>query len=59
LIESINKIIGRDVKPMYAEPRLGEVKHSLANISKAQQMLGYSVKVAFEDGLNKIISDSE
>lgn len=32
----------RDVKPVYRDFRLGDVRHSLADISKAQRLLGYT-----------------
>ena len=34
----------------------GDVRHSLADISQAQAMLGYEVKVDFEQGLRRIIA---
>jgi UDP-glucose 4-epimerase len=37
--------------PIYAAERDGDIKHSLADISAAQQHLGYEPKVKFEDGL--------
>jgi nucleoside-diphosphate-sugar epimerase len=43
------------VQPEYADPRPGDVKHSLANIGKARQFLGYEPKVSFEAGLRLTI----
>ncbi|MGZ4890791.1 MAG: SDR family oxidoreductase [Halobacteriota archaeon] len=40
LIASINDIVGKDVEPRYVAPRPGDVKHSLADISRARE-LGY------------------
>ncbi|MBW2005586.1 MAG: SDR family oxidoreductase [Deltaproteobacteria bacterium] len=57
LVNSINEILGTDVKPVYADARPGDVKHSLANIGKAQQFLGYKVKVDFYEGLEKVIGN--
>ncbi len=37
--------------PIYAAERDGDIKHSLADISAAEQYLGYKSKVNFEDGL--------
>ena len=42
-----------DVK--YADERAGDVKHSLADISRAEQHLGYKPKVDFEEGLRRTI----
>jgi dTDP-D-glucose 4,6-dehydratase len=36
--------------------RAGDVKHSLADISKAQQYLGYKPLVGFEEGLRRTVA---
>jgi nucleoside-diphosphate-sugar epimerase len=56
LVELINEALGMDVKPKYLESRAGDVKHSLANIEKAQQTFGYKSKVDFESGLKSLIN---
>uniref|UniRef100_A0A7C5YRE0 SDR family oxidoreductase n=1 Tax=candidate division CPR3 bacterium TaxID=2268181 RepID=A0A7C5YRE0_UNCC3 len=56
LVVKINEIIGTDIKPKYTTPRTGDVKHSLADINKAKEMLGYSVEVPFIEGLKATIS---
>jgi UDP-glucose 4-epimerase len=43
-----------DVK--YAPERSGDVKHSLADISRAEKHLGYKPKVNFEEGLARTIA---
>src|SRR4051812_28756731 len=48
-------IIGYDRKPEYAEARVGDVKHSLADISKAHNALAYEPTVNFEDGLRRTV----
>jgi nucleoside-diphosphate-sugar epimerase len=55
LVEGINKILGKNIEPKYIETRAGDVKHSLADISKAQKILGYEVKTDFYQGLEKTI----
>jgi nucleoside-diphosphate-sugar epimerase len=57
MIDFINRGLGKSVKPSFSPPRAGDVKHSLANIGKARQLLGYAVKVEFEEGLKQIISE--
>jgi nucleoside-diphosphate-sugar epimerase len=42
-----------DVK--YGPERAGDVKHSLADLSRTEAALGYRVKVSFEEGLQKTI----
>lgn len=56
LIEKLNKILGKNIKPAYTQPRKGDVKHSLADIRLARELLGFEVKVNFEDGLKKLLA---
>jgi nucleoside-diphosphate-sugar epimerase len=41
--------------PAYAAERGGDIKHSLADISLAEQHLGYTPKVNFEEGLRRTV----
>ena len=51
----LKKITGYSGDMKYAQERAGDVKHSLADISKAQQYLGYKPLVYFEEGLKKTV----
>jgi nucleoside-diphosphate-sugar epimerase len=42
-------------QPKYETERGGDIKHSLADISRAQSALGYSPKVNFEEGLQRTV----
>lgn len=55
LIEALNRILDTSLTPIHAPPRPGDVRHSQADISKARSMLGYSVEVAFEEGLKRAV----
>lgn len=55
LARIIGKLMDQNVKPIYADPRPGDVKHSLADITKAQRLLNYRPKVDIEEGLKRII----
>jgi len=55
LVNKINEIIGTNIKPEYTAPRLGDVKHSLADISRAKKLLDYTVEVPFIEGLKATI----
>ena len=58
LAELIIKLLQKDIRPVYDKPRLGDVKHTLADISKAK-LFGYEPEWSLEDGLKKIIADSD
>ncbi|HRW08679.1 MAG TPA: SDR family oxidoreductase [Caldilineaceae bacterium] len=55
LVTALNDILGTEITPHFAEGRKGDVKHSLADIRKAQEQLGYTVQVDFVDGLHKTV----
>lgn len=40
LVSMINEFLGKDIKPFYAAPRPGDIRHSIADISKARS-IGY------------------
>jgi len=50
-IDAINGIVGKNIKPVYTDPRPGDVKHSLADISAAENLIGFKPKVPFKQGL--------
>ena len=52
---ALASIIGYKSEPQYAEPRAGDVKHSLAEISRAREAMGYQPTVNFEDGLRRTV----
>jgi nucleoside-diphosphate-sugar epimerase len=56
LIRSINEISGRDIKPIFCPRQPGDVMHSLADIRKAKELLGYAPVVCFRDGLERTIN---
>ncbi len=55
IIGMINKSVGKQVKPIYVDERAGDVKHSLADIGKAQSVIGFEPVISFEEGLQKAI----
>jgi nucleoside-diphosphate-sugar epimerase len=55
LIREINSLLGKNLKPIYREPRTGDIKHSFASIEKARTMIGYSPTVDFRRGLEMTV----
>jgi len=51
LVSIITQISNKENPVIYADPRAGEVRHSRANIEKAQRMLGYNPETNLEEGL--------
>lgn len=55
LVAQINSILGYEIKPIFDSPKIGEVRHSLADITKAKEVFSYSPEINFEDGLKRMI----
>jgi len=55
IIDMINNLLGKNVKPKYTAPRPGDVKHSLADITAAKNLIDFKPKVSFNDGLRLAI----
>jgi UDP-glucose 4-epimerase len=54
LVDMINEILGKDIEPVYEKSRPGDIKHSLADISRAS-MFGYEPDSDFKEELRETI----
>ena len=43
------------LKPIFTEPRAGDVRHCSGDIRKAEELLGFHSKIMLEDGLSKLV----
>ncbi len=55
LASLIGELMEVDAKPVYTSPRPGDVRHSRADIRKAQRLLGYQPQVDLKTGLRQTI----
>ncbi len=55
LLDEIRGIVGSELEASYLEPRQGDVKHSLADITRAREQIGYEPMVDFNEGLLRTI----
>lgn len=56
LLRELEAILGQPIVAEYTTPRTGDVKHSLADISRAKRLLGYQPLVHFTEGLKRTVS---
>ncbi|HWW77691.1 MAG TPA: hypothetical protein VNZ44_19965, partial [Pyrinomonadaceae bacterium] len=55
-LDALKKLTGRtEVEAEYREPRVGDVRHSLADITLAREYLGYEPTIGLEEGLRKTL----
>lgn len=53
LLAELRDILGVDTPAEHGPPRAGDVRHSLADISKAHRLLGYDPGIALREGLER------
>ena len=54
MVSYLQKISGKNIQPIHGPVRPGDVPHSMADISKIQEKLGYQPKVRFYKGLEEV-----
>jgi nucleoside-diphosphate-sugar epimerase len=55
LVTMLQRIFGTKISPIYEKPREGDIKHSLADITRAKRALSYKPLVDIETGLRRTI----
>ena len=56
LLAELQKIIGSNLPARYEEARAGDVRHSLAAISRAKDLIGYLPLVGLAEGLRRTVA---
>lgn len=55
LCNEISRVLGRRIEVEHGPRRVGDVMHSLADISKAKELIGYEPSVRWEEGIEPTI----
>lgn len=55
LAYEVIKMLSKNLKTIHTEPRKGDIRHSLADISLAEKVLGYEQEYTLEKGLKETI----
>jgi UDP-glucose 4-epimerase len=55
LVDTIGRLLGKDVVREHAPPRAGDIRDSFADVSAARAVLGWTPTIDFEDGLSRTI----
>jgi nucleoside-diphosphate-sugar epimerase len=57
LFAELRELVDSDLEPVYAPPRAGDVRHSLADLTRTRQDLGYEPSVELREGLGRSVRD--
>ncbi|OZS76953.1 LPS biosynthesis protein WbpP [Tetzosporium hominis] len=52
----LNEALGKDIQPIYGPDRVGDIKHSNADVTKIKTNFGYDAEWSFEQGIEEAIS---
>lgn len=56
LYGAMTEILATPIAPLYAKERAGDVRHSLADLGRAKELLGYEPTVTWRDGLERTLA---
>jgi len=55
ILEELNRILGKKIKPIFGPSRKGDVRHTRADVAKARRAFGHTPQVSFSQGLAKTV----
>lgn len=56
LLEELGRLTGRPAEPEHQPARMGDVRHSLADLTRSEELLGYRPVIDFSQGLERIVA---
>lgn len=56
VVSTLNKIMNKKIKPAFEPARIGDVRRTLADISRIRKGLNYRSNVDFEEGLRRTVA---
>jgi nucleoside-diphosphate-sugar epimerase len=56
VLDLVAALTGKKIRAVHEPARAGDVRHSLADVSRARSVLGYTGRVTFAEGLEKTIA---
>jgi UDP-glucose 4-epimerase len=55
-VDIIGDVVGKKIPPVHQAARVGDIKHSLADIDKARRVLGYTASIRFREGIDRTVA---
>ncbi len=59
LLNVLKDLVGKNVNPQIKDARRGDVRHSVADITRAQRELGFTPRYGLREGLGELLEISE
>jgi len=55
IVDAVNAILGKNIKPVFKPKRQGDVRKTLADVTKLKRKLGIKTFIEFEKGLKRVL----
>lgn len=55
LVAGLNEAMSRDIEPVHEDSRPGDIRHSAADISKANESIGFNPDTSFTEGIERTV----
>lgn len=55
-LHTLARALGKTAAPTFEPTRAGDVRHSVADISRARELLGYNPSVSFDEGVRRLVA---
>lgn len=55
-LHTLARALGKTAAPTFEPTRAGDVRHSVADISRARELLGYTPSVSFDEGVRRLVA---
>lgn len=56
MLRQMGDLLGLDPNPRHEPPRTGDIRDSLADLTRARELLGFEITVQFEEGLARTVA---
>lgn len=56
MLRRMGELLDRDPNPRHEPPRAGDIRDSLADLTRARELLGFEITVQFEEGLARTVA---
>jgi UDP-glucose 4-epimerase len=55
IVDQLERLLGRRLERRHTPPRAGDVRHTLADVSRGKRLIGYTPLVDFDEGLRRTV----
>jgi UDP-glucose 4-epimerase len=56
LLDTIHRATGAQIQPRFGPPRAGDIPHSVADVGRARELLGFETAVTFDEGIRRTVA---